>query len=150
MSHDQTWTSGQVLTAAALNDLTSGRVGYVPVTANQGSITSIADLTSLTVTFTAIASRYYKITGECLALSSTGTDTIALFITDGSNNQIQQRNAIATGTGNVSLHAEAIVTPGAGSITYKLRGSRTGGGTMTMSAGATFPAFILVEDLGSA
>jgi hypothetical protein len=148
MSHDQTFVAGQVLTAAALNDHTSGRVGYVAVTSSQGSITSITDLTSLTITFTAIASRYYKITGYVNNFSSTtSTDRADLSITDGSNTQISSMlTSVSTATGAI---AQAVVAPGAGSITYKLRATRNGAGTVTMGAGATAPCFILIEDLGS-
>ena len=51
-----------------------------------------------------------------------------------------------------TINAQAIITPTAGSHTYKLRADRSfggaGGGTFTLKATATAPAFILVEYLG--
>jgi hypothetical protein len=150
MSHDHTFVSGEVLTAANLNDLSSGRVSYVAVTANQTGITTIADATSLTITFTAIASRYYRVTGYAYSWAGTsGTPVIAaLYIADGSNNIIQECDtAVITNAGGSSV-VQAIVSPGAGSITYKLRAAANTG-TVTLQASSTRPAFILVEDLGS-
>jgi hypothetical protein len=149
MSHDQTWTAGQVLTAAAINDLTSGRVGYVAVTSSQGSITSVVDLTSLTVTFTAIASRYYRITGHVMAQNNTANARCDLQLTDGSNNVLAiSRGSSGATNQDFTLIATYIVAPGAGSVTYKLR-AVANSGTMQMTAAATAPAFISVEDFGS-
>ena len=48
------------------------------------------------------------------------------------------------------LQAVAIVQPSGGSHTYKLSVLRLSGtGSLTMYAGAAYPAFILVEDIGS-
>jgi hypothetical protein len=45
--------------------------------------------------------------------------------------------------------AYAILTPSTGSHTYKLSAERPQGtANITMQAGSTFPAFILVEDVG--
>lgn len=152
MSHDQTWTAGQVLTAAALNDLTSGRVGSASVTATQGSITTVTDVTSLTLTWTAIASRYYRIIGQVGAFSSVADDRIELAITDGSNTQIAGNITTNRLTSVCSfITVIATVAPGAGSVTYKLRMLRVSGtGNITMHADSARPASIWVEDFGSA
>ena len=51
------FTAGDVLTAADLNLLPGAVMGYASVTADQGSITTVADLNSLSVTFTAVVNR---------------------------------------------------------------------------------------------
>lgn len=134
----------------AWRGLPAGREASTGVSTNQGSITTTVDLTNLTVTFTAKASRRYKITAQILAQSTVVTDVLSLFITDGSNTVIEQANC-HLGIVNVpsTIHSEIHAAPGAGSITYKLRASRTGSGTMTMVATSTAPAIILVEDIGT-
>src|SRR5262245_32050604 len=52
-----------VYTGSAWRGLPGGVIGYVAVTSSQGSITTIVDLTSLTITFTALADRRYRVTG---------------------------------------------------------------------------------------
>lgn len=151
MSHDHTFVAGEVLTATNLNDLTSGRVSSVSVTSSQGSITTITDLTSLTITFTAIASRYYEIRGMVMVQSTVAADRVEVAITDGSNTYVSAAS-ILTSTANVdqSLNVFGLVSPGAGSVTYKLRALRVSGtGTVTMSASATRPALFLIKDIGS-
>lgn len=131
--------------------LPKGKVGYVQVVANQAGITTIVDLTSLTLTFTAVASRYYKITGAVASFSSTvADDTAALYITDGAGTQIQAMTDIMRPASlGVSIIAMAVIQPGAGSKTYKLRAARVAGtGSLTMGAAATQPAFLLIEDIG--
>ncbi len=41
MSHDHTFVSGEVLTAANLNDLPSGRIASTSVTASQTGLTAV-------------------------------------------------------------------------------------------------------------
>jgi len=153
MSHDHTFVSGEVLTAANINDLTSGRVAYVAVTADQtGITTATVDLTSLTATFTAIASRYYRVTGSYGQLTGTAgaTNRFNLIVANGSNTQLALSIGPVIAAGGVGMGNTVtyVVAPGAGSVTYKLR-AITDTGTMTMNASASSPAFILVEDIGS-
>jgi hypothetical protein len=130
--------------------LPKGKMGYVQVAANQAGITTITDLTSLTLTFTALASRYYKITGWCLIQSTVADDVFAVHITDGAGTQVQQGSQHLRVANATQVCAPQIVLqPGAGSKTYKLRMSRlVGTGTGTLAATATYPAFILIEDIG--
>lgn len=129
-----------------------GRIAGALATSNQGSITTVVDLTSLTVTFTAVANRIYEITGEVTMASTIATDVVAVVIADGSNTQVQKRSA-AIGIANVGASASASVevTPSAGSVTYKLRGLRDSGtGTVTAVALANQPNLIRVKDIGPA
>ena len=113
-----------------------------------GVSTTTVDLTELTVTFTAIAGRQYKITGHVWIWSTTaGTPAfVALSITDGADAGVGLTYSHVASGFAATTHVEAVVTPGAGSVTYKLRAS-TNSGTVTMSATSTAPAFILVEDI---
>jgi hypothetical protein len=129
---------------------TVGTLGYAQVTATQGSITTEADLTSLTATVTVAAGRRIKITGVVL-VQTTNTDTIAYLRIKESTTVLQIASQMFhLSTDVLALRATSVLTPSAGSHTYKLSLARQGGtGTLSMVAGATFPAFILVEDIGT-
>lgn len=146
-----TFVAGETLTAVNMELLPKGRMASASVTANQGSITTETDLTSLSISWTAISAHYYLIIGQCLARSTVTTDTLVMFITDGSSTHVQQIQAGSTSqaTVDVTLHGAVVLTGLSGSVTYKLRGSRSGSGTMQMTAGATFPAYIVAVDLGA-
>jgi hypothetical protein len=143
-------TLAGAFTAAQANDLAQGTLGYAAVTANQGSITTLVDLTGLTVTVTVVAGRRLKITGHCTLASTVATDTVELvLVKDGATAQLARfGNAQANILQFIDIFF--VDTPTAGSHTYKLQADRQAGtGTLTMNAGGTFPAFILVEDIGT-
>lgn len=123
-----------------------GTLGYTQVTANQTPITAIVDLTGLTRSINVMPGRRILISSECIVSSTVATDTISLFIYDGAA-QVQQANITASG-GSQTMVAQVVLAPTSGVHTYKLRMSRSGGtGNVTMTASATIPAFILVEDV---
>jgi hypothetical protein len=124
--------------------------GYAQVVANQGSITTETDLTGLTVTVTVNSGERIKITGHIAVASGTAQDLMELKIKESTTVLAIARCHQGTASGFQTLHAEVVLTPSAASHTYKLSLVRdTGSGTLTMSAGATFPAFILVEGIGT-
>ena len=59
MPLNTTFTTGQVLTATQQNNLPFGLVASATATASQTGISTEVDLTSLTVTFTAVTGRTY-------------------------------------------------------------------------------------------
>jgi len=127
-----------------------GVLGYVQVTANQGSITGATDLTSLTLTTTFIANRRIQLKGNVLLQDTVGTDQIFCQITDATPTLVQQANGDPNAANqNVTVQPEIILSPAAGLKLYKLRAGRVGSGIVTMAAGATFPAWFSVVDLGS-
>src|SRR6185437_898930 len=140
-------TGAQLLAAVAQGTLAGG---YAQVTANQGGITAITDLTSLTVTFTVVAGRRIRISAWVGLQSNTAADEGFVAITDPSN-VIQAYAQVAfPSINNAHICAPVIVmTPAAGTYTYKLRAQRnSGSGTITMVADSQRPAFILAEDIG--
>lgn len=146
-----TQVPGDVLTAANFTKVPGGWLGYAEVTADQTAITTIVDLTGLSVAVTAGADRRLKITGSCHAASPTAADEVDLYIREGSTTLQQRVLTVGTAGRIYALHAIAIVTPTAGAHTYKLSMARTAGaGSAFMGAGALYPAFILVEDIGPA
>lgn len=139
---------------AALETLTSalplGEVGYAEKTANQGPITTIVDVSGLSVTWTASSDREYLLTATSFVLGSTLDDIVNLSITDSSNNPVNSSQIRIATTGSIKATAEARITGVSGSVTYKVRAAVVAGaGNCTIAAGAGFPAFLLVEDMGA-
>jgi hypothetical protein len=129
--------------------LPKGKVAYTQTTTVIGGITTVVDI--VTATWTALASRYYKITGYATTTSTVAGDEIDVLLTDNTPTTIQLARQRIGGTGSLYLfHSPMIVIqPGAGSKTYRLRILRSSGtGTVTHTPVATDPAFILVEDIG--
>lgn len=124
-----------------------GVLGYAQVTDSQESITTIVDLTGLSVTVTVPeGGGKVRITGKSLCLTSVVAKSFVLYVREGTtilNTGIIQ-TAVASASHSITV--EAIVTPTAGSHTYKLSGQS--GGTATMLAAASYPAYILVEYIG--
>lgn len=143
--------AGTALTATNVDKLAGGWIGYAQVTSNLGGYTTpAADLTGLTLTVTANSNRYHKVSFKVEVSSSVTNDVAEVLITDGGGTQIN-RGAAACVTGVLSLVGMTVETGWSGSTTRKLRMNRASGtGTLQMSASATTPAFILIEDMGSA
>lgn len=108
---------------------------------NGGIITS--------VTFTAFANRYYRVSGHCpRAGSATAGDLVDLQIKKSSTvlAGAQQRSDVAGSY--YFLSVVTYTTESAGSITYDLYGLRTGTGNATFVGAATAPCTLIVEDMG--
>jgi len=125
-------------------------LGYAQATSNQGSITTEVDLTSLSVTVTVGTGRRIRITGVCRAQNDTANSGFALQIQEGVTEFQTDSQRLPAASEPGTFHAVAVITPSAGSHTYKLTGQRQGVGTATTIAAAAAPAFILVEDIGAA
>lgn len=127
-----------------------GEVAYAEITAISGTFTTIADIAGLTVTYPFLAGRKYRLSAYGLIRSSVADDTVRIAITDGSNFvQAYGQANIHTASNDVSVFAVKRVIPGAGTFTYKVRGERASGtGNGQVNAGSSFPAFIMVEDIG--
>lgn len=148
-----TFSSGAVLTADQMNRLPWGIMGYGQATTNQTGISTTADVTSLTTTFTANSTRYYRTTvyiSNLVQVTSNGY--VTLFITDSSNSQKQSGTmfkVVANGNGEAPMTVVLVETGISGSTTRKAR-LTTSAGTVETRAAANQPAFIVVEDIGQA
>lgn len=146
-----TFTSGAILTAAQMNRLPWGIMGYAQATANQGGITSAAtDVTGVSVTFTADSSRYYRTTFYCFAVvQSVAASFPIVQITDGSNNQKgSAANYLAAGE-QAHYNISVVETGISGTQTRKAR-AFVAAGQMLLAGQTTSPIFIVVEDIGQA
>jgi hypothetical protein len=124
--------------------------GYAQVTANQTGITAATDLTGLTVTVTVTSGRRLRISASAGFSSSVANDQCQLQINEGATTLIGTQFTVVVANNVQWLTPIAIITPTAGTHTYKLTGFRLSGtGNLTMYAGTALPAFILVEDIGT-
>ncbi len=137
---------------ASIAALPQGELGYAEVTSNQGSITTLADLTSLSATVTVGTSRRIVVIGYIgVSVDTVSDTTAALHIRDGSTTLQTARNRPVGNSRQAVLQAVWVGSPSAGSWTPKLSLEReVGTGTLTMHAASTNPAFIHVLDFGAA
>ena len=153
-SPNTTFTSGAILTAAQMNNLPMGLVA-TPVnntTINQ-TITTIADLTGMTLTFNTVTNRVYRVSYSFFA-NSTDASSLNVIITDGSNTAIQQSifnfSAPFSPEGKQLSNFFYFTASTTGSITRKLRAQRqSGAGTILVFGAATLPFQFAIEDCGS-
>jgi hypothetical protein len=142
------FTTGAVLTAAQQNRFPRGVMALSNLTANLSYLNS--ETTRTSVTFTAEANRYYRISffepDLTNANASVNTFVFRLDTTGGTvlGTAIQYYNA----NNNAQLNMSVVTTLSAGSRTIFARGSTNAGTATTGNASATKPAYLLVEDLG--
>lgn len=117
-------------------------------TTGQTGISSATDVTSLTATFTnPTANRRIKLSAAFRVTQNTADAVVEGLITNGSN-VVQNKVSVSLSAGFAGyLTPLAIVTPAAGSVTYKVRLSTTGG-TVDTNVAATQPALFVLEDIG--
>lgn len=154
MSNDRTYTVGQILTAAQVNDLPQGILGITRVTAdftNAGS-PEVDVITAPAVTL--VANRRIRISFHAATIGgSVANDQFVLTIKEGTTGLNEAWHFVITVSGFHSgavNFSHVIDAPSAGSHTYKVTLFRNAGtGTCTMSASASRPMFLTVEDCGS-
>ena len=145
-----TFTAGNVLTAAQMNRLPWGVMGYAQAVTNQTGITAVTNITNASVTFTADSTRYYRTTLFLgYAEQQTANAYLSAFITDGSNVIKSTSTMYQTPSAGDHLIVVAVETGLSGSTIRKGR-AQTSAGTLTLAASSTQPLFIVVEDIGEA
>lgn len=152
-----TFSSGAVLTADQMNRLPWGIVATASASStDQTGITAVADVTGCSVTFTAVANRYYMAFGFAVMAASAGSPALQQLVVTNSAASTTYALEITdfdVGGGNLAT-IDCQSTPftlSAGSNTLKLRFGRSGGdaGTYTVS-NSTRVASIAVFDCGPA
>ena len=147
-----TFTSGSILTAAQMNALPWGIVAIGQRTSNQ-SLAGVEAITVTTSAFTAVANRYYKITFyEPNVVYGSGTVNYVeqlMYKTNLAGTQLQYGPFVISNQRGRGV-LELTTTFAAGSTVIVGSLSPAGGGTVTATAGATFPAQIIVQDMGPA
>jgi hypothetical protein len=131
--------------------------GYAALSANStvnattAITTTPVDVPGLAVTVQLPAARRIKVSFDGMLYSNVAGDRAQVGIREGTTllayNQ-QPMNAAGTGYG---LHLEVVLTPTAGTHTYKISIGRAGGtGNINTSVSVPGATFILVEDIGPA
>lgn len=121
-------------------------LGYAEIVTSQGSITSLTDITNLSITVTVPTLN----TGQKIRVSAhvhfsvgVANDTMSIRINEGAT--VLQTENITTG-GEGTAKPSVVLTPTAASHTYKIQAARgSGSGTETVIAATTQPSYILVE-----
>ena len=143
------YTSGDILTAANMNLLGASKVAFASATVSQTAIgTGVTDLTSLSVTWTAVSGRSYLVRLYLPVLQqNTSTGTLTCTITDSSNN-VEARTYVTLATSERSfISLETVLSGISGSVTYKGR-LLTSSNNVDLDLSTNQVAYILAEDLG--
>ena len=149
MAINTTFVSGNILTAAQMNNLPWGVAGYATKATTQ-SVTAEADVSGLTATWTAVAGRVYKFTIMMTMNASATANEVIVYLNDGTTNvketimsqvngEYQERSVIFYVTG---------IT--AGSKTYKVRATGSSTTIYGTSTRASLAAQFIIEDIGAA
>jgi hypothetical protein len=147
------FSSGAVLTAAQQNRFPRGVMGAVYGNAGNVAFTagSTGDITGMSVTFTAEASRTYKATWTVTGLKDTANGWCGAFLTNGANTvfgAVYQTGFIVSGSGYVNLSGVTFINNlTAGSQTLKLRQQTENAGGTILASG-TNPCVLMIEDCG--
>lgn len=152
-----TFVAGNVLTAAQQNAFGFSTVALATSTTTYALTTSTAIATGMTVTFTAIANRNYKVSYYEPQVQVTnlvsGTTTTSIRVTNAAGTQLQAaylRNYAAVSGVGTTL-CMYIGTFAAGSTTLVGCGlTSSTSDAPALVRGATGPSFLLVEDIGPA
>lgn len=148
-----TFVSGAVYTAAQANAFGFGVVALSVVTSNT-TTNSSNEGTRTSVTWTAIANRYYKITWVEGAVTNSSNASV-------NNQYLRTTTTSGTVIGNTEIYYPAasleqgsvcscVTTFTAGSQTVFARVVSNAATNTTYQASATRPAYLLVEDIGPA
>lgn len=125
-----------------------GVLAQAQTTTAQTGITTLVDLTGLSVNVVVPAGRTLKITGQTYLYTSTTNDEITMSISEGATVLASIPSTAPLGGRGWYQYNSVIVSPSAGAHTYKLQGAVTSGaGTVTNNSAATRPSFIVVEDI---
>ena len=147
-----TFVAGNIFTAAQANAFPRGVMGNVTRTAGNFTMsTSVADITGMTITWTAFANRTYKFTWTVTGYKQTAEGWAAVLLAETGNTVygiVYATPKIVGTEGYFNLSGTAYKSDlGAGTQTFKLR-AQLENASGTILASGTNPCFFMVEDLG--
>lgn len=129
----------------AVAEAVGGVLGYGQTLANVAGITAQTYL-GADVTVTIPAGRRLRLTGH-VRINGGAATNVFLGVAVGGANVIYNSNWYATNTIQQDFYVAGILTPAAGTITYRLTLSAA---AAVNAINATTPAWLLVEDVGPA
>jgi len=144
------FSSGAVYTADQANRYPRGIMAYAEVTTT-GTANATESIQITATTFTAVASRYYKLSyyePQCYS-GGAGMWELGIRLTNATGTQYQRGFGRNIANEGIAILSQSIETLSAGS-TVIVATLKFGGGTGNPIRTATQPAFILVEDMGPA
>jgi hypothetical protein len=163
MPANTTFTAGAVLTAQQMNNLPWGLVqttaggtggrGFVRNASTDYNLTtSAADVTGMTVTFTAVAGRLYRANFVARAFNGSSAQQVVVYILQGATT-VQQNNMSMLASESALVNVTNIFSGLSGSTTIKIQAQTTVNITGTprfigASGGANY--CLTVEDIGPA
>jgi hypothetical protein len=151
------FTAGAILTADQQNRFPRGVMAYAESATNYTLTASTAVATGMTVSFTAVAGRYYRVTYYEPQVQTnntlSGNTRTSIRLTNAGGTQfsltILQNETAAAINGTITCTAVVTLSAGATTIVGCAITSSTSGAP-TLIRGATSPSFIVVEDIGTA
>jgi hypothetical protein len=160
ISPNNEFVAGQVLTAQECNAFPFGVVGRAVSNTDYTLTTAYVIATGMSVTFTAIADRYYKITymePQCQTATVANSDTnIQIRVTNESGTLlntgfVRTETGSQQDTGTITLVSTSTFTAGSVTIVGCAKTTNTTGGpVLGRNAAIAGPALLLVEDIGPA
>jgi len=150
ISPNNAFVAGQVLTAQECNSLPFGVVGLVERTAGNLTVTTaVADLTGMSVTFTALANRVYKFTLNSTGQKLTTQGWTGVFLTNAANFVYSAVYDTAPANGYFNTSATSFLSGfTAGSITIKLRAQCENDTSTILASSLADKIQLIVEDMG--
>lgn len=143
------FVAGAILTASQQNRFARGVMGYViNTTTNPTVTTTAADVTGMSVTWTAVANRLYRVTFEGMISNSVNSQN-QYYFTNAANTQLDQTYQENLANEFQCLNFQYLFVGSAGSTTIKLR-ANSQVGTLTFYGTGNRSMSIVVEDLGQA
>jgi hypothetical protein len=150
------FTPGAIFTAGQADRFPRGVMAYAQSTTNYQLTLSAAVSTGMTVTFTAEAGRYYKVTYYEPQAQTSSTQTaqtqLHIRLTNAAGtlfNVATFQQAFSGGTFNGTMTVQTVQTFSAGAVTLVgCSFTNVAAGTPNLVRSATQPAFLLVEDIG--
>lgn len=151
--HD--YVAGEVLTAAQLDAMPGGWIGYLVSTSNQDGIASqnavaITGLSGLTVTLE--ANRLYRVAAEFTVESTVKNERATVQIVKGNDLMIQRPfpfPAYPDLEPRITVHLSRLFTSTAGDFEFSVRMAREYIAALSVQANSNAPAILSIEDLGA-
>jgi hypothetical protein len=144
------FTAGAILTADQQNRFPRGIVALSLITASANILNAESTFTS--VSFTAVANRYYKISWVSgLIINVNGSvNNFYLRETTATGTVIQQGQQFLSANEGHLFSMSVVKTFSAGAQSVFARFDQNAGSATVMTSGATRPSYLMVEDVGPA
>lgn len=143
------FVQGEVVTAAKMNEIPKGVLGYAEITTSETGISTLEDVTGLETTVTVPANRMIRIEISVNIRQRTSPALAIVRIREGSTSLRRSDHQLAADD-FATAQLSRILFPSPGQHTYKVS-AQTSAGTVDVLADDNVthgPAHILVTDLG--